>query len=346
MIRAHQVPCFFIFGDSLVDNGNNNGILSLAKANYFPYGIDFPGGHTGRFCNGKSTVDVIAECLGFSEYIPAYAYATDQDIIRGVNYASAAAGIRDETGQHLGERFSFRMQLHNHKNVVSRIKKLLGSKADAFEHLAKCIYSVGLGSNDYLNNYFVPQSYSTARDYSPEQYAEALIKHYFHQIKTLYKHGARKVVVTGIGQIGCSPHALAYMSEDGRTCVQTVDIDVQLFNTKLKKMIEDLNNEFLDAKFIYVNAYDIFGDLLKRAQDYGFEVTNVGCCGVGRNHGQISCLPMETPCQNRSKFVFWDAFHPSEAANVIVGLRSYKAESESDVYPMDIYHLADLHIGE
>lgn len=56
-----QVPCYFIFGDSLVDNGNNNQIASLARANYLPYGIDFPDGPTGRFSNGKTTVDVIGK---------------------------------------------------------------------------------------------------------------------------------------------------------------------------------------------------------------------------------------------------------------------------------------------
>ncbi|KAL2894298.1 hypothetical protein RDABS01_010207 [Bienertia sinuspersici] len=54
-----NVPCFFIFGDSLVDNGNNNGILTLARANYQPYGIDFTQGPTGRFCNGRTVVDVL-----------------------------------------------------------------------------------------------------------------------------------------------------------------------------------------------------------------------------------------------------------------------------------------------
>lgn len=54
-----QVPCFFIFGDSLVDNGNNNGILTLARANYMPYGIDFPQGATGRFTNGRTYVDIL-----------------------------------------------------------------------------------------------------------------------------------------------------------------------------------------------------------------------------------------------------------------------------------------------
>lgn len=58
---AQQVPCYFIFGDSLVDNGNNNQLNSLAKANYLPYGIDFPAGPTGRFSNGKTTVDVVGE---------------------------------------------------------------------------------------------------------------------------------------------------------------------------------------------------------------------------------------------------------------------------------------------
>lgn len=58
---APQVPCYFIFGDSLVDNGNNNALQSLARADYLPYGIDFNGGPTGRFSNGKTTVDVIGE---------------------------------------------------------------------------------------------------------------------------------------------------------------------------------------------------------------------------------------------------------------------------------------------
>jgi hypothetical protein len=57
--EGQQVPCFFIFGDSLVDNGNNNAILTLARANYRPYGIDFPQGPTGRFTNGRTYVDAL-----------------------------------------------------------------------------------------------------------------------------------------------------------------------------------------------------------------------------------------------------------------------------------------------
>ncbi|KAL6292584.1 hypothetical protein ACE6H2_000726 [Prunus campanulata] len=54
-----QVPCYFIFGDSLSDNGNNNRLLTTAKANFPPFGIDFPRGPTGRFSNGRNLVDVV-----------------------------------------------------------------------------------------------------------------------------------------------------------------------------------------------------------------------------------------------------------------------------------------------
>jgi len=58
-VRGQNVPAMFIFGDSLIDNGNNNNLPSLAKANYYPYGIDFNGGPTGRFSNGYTMVDEI-----------------------------------------------------------------------------------------------------------------------------------------------------------------------------------------------------------------------------------------------------------------------------------------------
>lgn len=71
-------------------------------------------------------------------------------------------------------------------------------------------------------------------------------------------------------------------------------------------------------------------------------MTNAGCCGIGRNAGQITCLPGQRPCRDRNAYVFWDAFHPTEAANVIIARRSYNAQSASDAYPMDISRLAQL----
>lgn len=64
-----QVPCYFIFGDSLVDNGNNNNLSTAAKANYPPYGIDFPDGPTGRFTNGRNIADFLGHLFLSFNYI-------------------------------------------------------------------------------------------------------------------------------------------------------------------------------------------------------------------------------------------------------------------------------------
>ncbi|KAK3431083.1 hypothetical protein EUGRSUZ_E02867 [Eucalyptus grandis] len=337
-----QVPCYFIFGDSLVDNGNNNGLNSLARSNYLPYGIDFAAGPTGRFSNGKTTVDVIAELLGFDDYIPPYTVASGDAILKGVNYASAAAGIRAETGQQLGARIAFEGQLQNYQSTVSQLVNILGNEDTAANYLSKCIYSVGMGSNDYLNNYFMPQYYSSSNQFTPDQYADELIQEYSQQLRTLYNYGARKVVLIGVGQIGCSPNALAQSSADGTTCVDRINVACQIYNNKLKSLVDQLNTNLSDARFIYVDAYGIFQDLMTRPASFGFSVTNAGCCGVGRNNGQITCLPFQTPCQNRNEYLFWDAYHPSEAANIIVGRRSYSAEAPTDAYPIDIRRLAQL----
>lgn len=52
---------FFVFGDSLVDNGNNNYLMTAARADSPPYGIDTPDHRaTGRFSNGKNVPDIIS----------------------------------------------------------------------------------------------------------------------------------------------------------------------------------------------------------------------------------------------------------------------------------------------
>lgn len=59
------VPALLIFGDSVVDTGNNNNLYTAVKANFPPYGRDFVN-HTptGRFCNGKLATDFTGMLIG------------------------------------------------------------------------------------------------------------------------------------------------------------------------------------------------------------------------------------------------------------------------------------------
>nr|XP_043624389.1 GDSL esterase/lipase At1g29660-like [Erigeron canadensis] len=343
VVGKQVVPCYFIFGDSLIDNGNNNKLVTFAKAIYLPHGIDYSSGPTGRFCNGRTYADFIAENLGFTSRIPPFAFPNGSDILLGLNYASAAAGIRDETGQHLGDRITFNQQLINHQMTMSSIRKILGGPDLASRHLNKCIYSVGFGSNDYLNNYYIPAVYETSNLFTLEEFTDALIQQYRSQILTLYNYGARKFVMHGLGPVGCTPYEMARHSEND-TCVEYIDIGIRLFNRNLISLVYDLNNDMRlqDAKFIYLNFYDMSMEAIHQPSHFGFKVVNSACCGTGVDNGGLSCLPFEVPCLNRNEYFFWDAYHSTEAANKIAATRTYLSTNPSDVFPIDIYHLAQL----
>ncbi|PIA47129.1 hypothetical protein AQUCO_01400079v1 [Aquilegia coerulea] len=342
-----QVPCFYIFGDSLVDNGNNNRILTLARANYRPYGLDFPRGVTGRFTNGQTTVDVLAQLLGFPDFIPPYANVRGFALLRGVNYASGASGIRDETGNNLGAHLSMNQQLQNFGRTVQQMRRMFRRNETRLpDYLSKCIFYVGMGSNDYLNNYFMPNMYTTSSRFTPKAYAAALLRDYSRQLTELYKMGARKVVVTAIGQIGCIPYELARYNGSGKgaRCNERINNAILLFNSGLSKLVDTFNNgqQLPGSKFVYTNTYKNSIDLVENAASYGFEVVDNGCCGVGRNNGQITCLPLQNPCADRRRYIFWDAFHPTEVANIILANISYSSKSKSDVHPINIQQLGML----
>ncbi|XP_057793695.1 GDSL esterase/lipase At1g71691 [Salvia miltiorrhiza] len=334
--RRALVPAMFIFGDSLIDNGNNNNLPSLAKANYLPYGIDFNGGPTGRFSNGYTMVDTIAELLGLP-LIPPYSEASGNQMRFGVNYASAAAGILDITGRNFVSRIPFNQQIKNFENTLDQLTGRLGA-AEMAQELARCIFFVGMGSNDYLNNYLMP-NYDTKNQYNGQQYADFLVQQYTQQLTRLYNLGARKFVIAGLGLMGCIPSILA-QSRSG-ACSEEVNQLIVPFNTNTKAMINKLITNLPGVHFSYIDVHNMFQDLLANARSYGFSVVNRGCCGIGRNRGQITCLPMQTPCPNRNRYVFWDAFHPTEAVNILFGNKAFNGGTDV-VYPYNIDQLARL----
>lgn len=72
----------------------------------------------------------------------------------------------------------------------------------------------------------------------------------------------------------------------------------------------------------------------------GSLVTDVGCCVFGSL--TISCIPFEIPCKDRIQHVFWDGIHPTEATNVAIAARAYKALLPADASPYDISHLTQV----
>jgi len=51
----------------------------------------------------------------------------------------------------------------------------------------------------------------------------------------------------------------------------------------------------------------------------GIKVTDKGCCGTGKLEVSILCNPLTLKiCSNRSDYIFWDSFHPTEKAYNII----------------------------
>ncbi|KAK1371597.1 hypothetical protein POM88_037689 [Heracleum sosnowskyi] len=104
--------------------GTNNFLGTLARADRLPYGRDFDTHRpTGRFSNGKIPVDFLALRLGLP-YIPTYLgqTASVEDMIHGVNYASAGAGLIFTSGSELGQHISFTQQV---QQVTDTFRQLI-----------------------------------------------------------------------------------------------------------------------------------------------------------------------------------------------------------------------------
>ncbi|TKY46500.1 GDSL esterase/lipase [Spatholobus suberectus] len=93
-------------------------------------------------------------------------------------------------------------------------------------------------------------------------------------IQTLYNYRARKMVLFGIGQIGCSPNELAQNNLDGRTCVERINAANQIFNNKLKSLTAQFNNLLPDERVIYINDCGIFQDIISNPSAYSNYFSN------------------------------------------------------------------------
>ncbi|CAH9113920.1 unnamed protein product [Cuscuta epithymum] len=155
-------------------------------------------------------------------------------------------------------------------------------------------------------------------------------------MQRLYNLGGRKFVLAGVGALGCIPTMLA-RTENGK-CLDGVNEAISPFNANMKQMINNFKSTLPDAKFVFLDTQNMFRNITANSKTYGFNVTDRGCCGVGKLNGQVTCLPYEVPCTNREEYIFWDAYHPTSAVNVLLGKMSFNGGPDL-VYPINIEQL-------
>ncbi|XP_052205202.1 GDSL esterase/lipase 7-like [Diospyros lotus] len=310
-------PALYILGDSLVDSGNNNLLPTLAKANFKPYGVTFCRGPTGRFTNGRTVADFIAEFLGLP-YPPPYMDLRGLLPATGMNYASGSCGILYETGKVIGKCLALGDQINLFEQTVTTGLPILyqHNQKQLSEYLAKSLFVVAIGSNDYINNYLQPHLYASSTLYSPQAFAQHLIDSLSQKLQRLHELGARKVLVFGIGPVGCIP-SIAKAQEHNGKCVEEVNRMVTLYNDKLGPMLKNLTASLPGSNFILGNIYMFSYSSIQIPTTIGLTDSRNPCCITWAN-GTSACVPRLEPCTNMDKRFFWDGFHLTEAVYKIV----------------------------
>ncbi|XP_061368611.1 GDSL esterase/lipase At4g28780-like [Gastrolobium bilobum] len=333
--RAEGVRAFFVFGDSLVDSGNNNYLPTTARADSPPYGIDYPTRRpTGRFSNGFNLPDLISQHIG-SE--PTLSYLspqlTGQKLLIGANFASAGIGILNDTGVQFVGIIRMFQQFALFQQYQQRLSAEVGAgKAKKIVNGALVLITVG--GNDFVNNYFVTPVSARSRQFTVPQFCRYLISEYRKILMRLFELGARRVLVTGAGPLGCVPSQLATRSTNGE-CVVELQQAALTFNSLLVQLITQLNTNVGSDVFVAVNAFQMNMNFITNPEKFGFITSKVACCGQGRFNGVGVCNSLSNLCPNRDVYAFWDPYHPTQRALGFV-VRDIFSGTSDYMYPMNL----------
>uniref|UniRef100_A0A0D9WKR9 Uncharacterized protein n=1 Tax=Leersia perrieri TaxID=77586 RepID=A0A0D9WKR9_9ORYZ len=310
-----------VFGDSTVDPGNNNHLLTKAKANFLPYGVSFLDAYgrsptpTGRFSNGRLPTDMLAEKLGIARSIPGFFDPTLKlsQLINGVSFASAGSGYDHATAKRLNV-VSFSTQIKQLWRYKLLMRKLMGpTRAERLVNRATFVVSAG--TNDILFNYL--DSNRSGYNTMPE-YDSYLMQRLANYTQVMMMLGGRRFLFAGLPPIGCLPIARTLLGAGEDRCDDNLNEVAASFNSKLLDLSNSINcNHQQDARSAYIDTYNIIREATNNPSNFGLTEVWRGCCGSGMIEVGQTCRG-RTTCTDPTKYLYWDAVHPTETTNQLI----------------------------
>ncbi|XP_026379618.1 GDSL esterase/lipase At4g26790-like isoform X2 [Papaver somniferum] len=278
-----NVPAIIVFGDSTVDAGNNNQIITV----------------------------------GIKPSIPAYLDPNFgiEDFATGVTFASGGTGYDNLTAL-ITTVLPLWRELEYFKDYKERLTRFQG-KDKATKTLNEALYIISLGTVDFLVNYFLFPIRSL--EYNIDQYEKFLSQNAGNFIKELYNLGARKISISGSAPMGCLPMLRNLNIVLGRTCFEFYNKVGRDFNEKLMKLVENMRKQVDGIQIVFSDIYDPVTKMIQNPYLYGFEEVKRGCCGTGMTEVSYLCmLAKSLSCKDPTKYIFWDALHTTDKANGII----------------------------
>ncbi|KAG5059686.1 hypothetical protein AAZX31_01G062200 [Glycine max] len=302
-----KFPALYVFGDSLIDCGNNNHLPS-GGADYLPYGIDFMGGNkpTGRATNGKTVADFLAMHLGLP-FVRPYLDLTNHQrnkISTGINYASGGSGILPDTNNVTSLTLDKQIKFF-HSTVKHNLHKVFKEKEEIEMHLSESLFFVSTGVNDYFHN-------GTFR--GNKNLALFLLNEFTLRIQRIYNLGARKFLVNNIPPAGCFPSKAIRARPRGK-CDEKINKAISFYNRRLPEVLHELQSKLPGFSFVHADLFGFLKGVRETGKSYGIVETWKPCC-PNTIYGDLKCHPNTVPCPNRDTHLFWDE-HPTQIVNQI-----------------------------
>lgn len=157
-------------------------------------------------------------------------------------------------------------ELEYYKEYQQDLRGYLGNEI-ANEVLGEALYLLSIGTNDFLENYYMLPKRSLK--FSIEEYQNFLVGICGNFTTELYNLGARKVSITGLPPMGCLPLERTTNILLGGDCIEEYNNVAKDFNEKLKGLIANLNKQLAGIRLVLSNPYDILLEMIQNPEFFG-----------------------------------------------------------------------------
>ena len=240
------------------------------------------------------------------------------------------------------------------KEYQRRLRRHAG-RARARRIVSDALYVVSIGTNDFLENYFLLVTGRFA-EFTVAGFEDFLVAQAERFLAEIHRLGARRVTFAGLSPIGCLPLERTLNALRGG-CVEEYNQVARDYNAKLLAMLRRLTASRPALKVAYIDVYHNMLDLitnpatlgelaserpaaespmktlrfasstgilmadfvwnsLMTGRAAGLENVEEGCCATGKVEMSYLCNDKSPmTCEDAGKYFFWDSFHPTEKVN-------------------------------
>ena len=212
------------------------------------------------------------------------------------------------------------------------------------EQRSKTLYFLWMGGNDYMDE----------KKETPEALVNSVVNEMVTQIRTLITNGGKRFVIIDLPDFAKAPFAgkLDQATQDRLRLLSEMN------HSKILEVVENLQKEYPNFKFIFIDVYNTFNDMFLNIEKYNLKydthISNIAnACWTGGytlaadkstahmqadlqmtalmdavlhsrslsaayQVGQLQSLGVAA-CDNADDYLFWDTVHPTTAGHQILG---------------------------